>query len=227
MRFISIFWIVDIITSLLCLFYKFNIIIWHTFILSATICSVFTDYKNFLYTNILSIIGYTAIFSIIFYLICLKISGGGEIISFLIIPFTIAYYFAALSLSILIFAIEKILLRYGKKIPIYKFSNNKYYMMYLHTGLFIFFSESLLLILILFNFQDDNTFLQKCLIIILLLIFLLVLKQHMPESKFLQKNIVQTFIKTSIFITILTIYIYFTVYLTPIFKYIFSILRIC
>ncbi|MBR6126529.1 hypothetical protein IKQ21_02490, partial [bacterium] len=100
-------------------------------ILSATICSVFGNYKNFLYTNILAFAGYPAIWSIYWTVWCLQNPvGGGDALGFIVLPFSIIYCLCAVLIAVSVFFIEKWFLKFNKRVPIYKIANNIFYNIY-------------------------------------------------------------------------------------------------
>ena len=132
---------------------------------------MFVDYKNFIYTNILALAGYPAIWGLYWFLFCIKNPvGGGDILGFIIFPISIIYCYCVITLAISAFFIEKSLLKFNKKSFVHKFSDNIYYNIYLHIGLILFFLLCIPILTMLFLYFLNDA--PKYLILILITIIL-------------------------------------------------------
>ena len=98
------------------------------------------NYKNYLYSNIIAISGYPVLWCIYWFIFCIMNPvGGGDIIGFILIPFSTIYCLVVLAITLCVFIIELILKKSNRQIKLYAISNNIFYNIYLHIGLALFF----------------------------------------------------------------------------------------
>lgn len=142
---------------------------------------MFYDYKKFLYTNILALAGYPAIWSLYWFIVCIKNPvGGGDILGFIVLPISIIYCYCVITIAISTFFIEKGLLKFNKRSFVHKFSDNIYYNVYLHCGLILFFLLCLpIFAMFLLYFLNDAPY---YLILILAIIILLKLYKQKKNN---------------------------------------------
>ena len=97
------------------------------------------NYKNFLFSNIIALAGFPAALIAAYMIYYFFQTAGIDIVVFILFPISLIYCSSIILLSIIVLLIEKICLKkYNKQVHIHKISNNLFYKIYLHLGLFLF-----------------------------------------------------------------------------------------
>ena len=110
---------------------------------------MFSDYKNFLYANILAIAGYPVILYIKFLIDYFPKPGSGDTIVWGTILYVFPYYLAVFCLVIITFIIELVLNLKNKNKQNLNFTDKLWFKIYFYTGI-ILFSTPLIFLLYVF-----------------------------------------------------------------------------
>lgn len=80
---------------------------------------VIKNYKNYLYSNVIAISGYPVLWCIYWFIFCIMNPvGGGDIIGFILIPFSTIYCLVVLAITLCVFIVELILKKSNRQIKL-------------------------------------------------------------------------------------------------------------